>query len=54
LMSAAWQGQTETLKVLLASGADRTLQDGRGKRAIDWAREAGHLLIVELLEARSP
>jgi hypothetical protein len=50
LMSAAWQGQTETLRVLLANGANLMLQDDRGKRAIDWAREAGHLQIVELLE----
>jgi uncharacterized protein len=48
LMLAAFQGQTETVRVLLAHGADRTLESG-GKRPIDFARNGKYAAIVALL-----
>jgi ankyrin repeat protein len=54
LMTAAWQGQTATVRCLIEAGADASLRDSADKRAVDWARQAGHAEIVELLEHHEP
>ena len=41
LHEAAWRGQTEIVKALLAAGADKNIQDIDGFTAADKARDAG-------------
>lgn len=56
LMIAAFHGNTEAVKGLLAAGADKTLknpQDGN-RTAIDYAKERGHEDIVALLQDQKP
>ena len=50
LMWAAGQGHTETVRLLLAKGANKTLKDDRGLSAMDMAKAAGHTQIVNLLQ----
>ena len=52
-MCAAWEGQIDTVRVLIAHGATVGIIDTDGKTATDWVREKGRLDIVELLE-KSP
>ncbi|MDC0744904.1 ankyrin repeat domain-containing protein [Polyangium mundeleinium] len=47
---AAYNGDTKTVRALLALGADPRADDGTGKTALDWAREAGKAESVRLLE----
>ena len=46
---AALRGRAETIKLLLAGGADTELRDHKGQRAIDLASRHGHKAIVSLL-----
>src|SRR5262249_33553443 len=48
-MLAAMDGKADAVRLLLRYGADRELKDYRGKSAIDWARESGRSVIVEML-----
>jgi hypothetical protein len=50
LMWAAAYGHESAVSLLLAKGAERSLQDGRGKTAADMAREENHLAVVQLLK----
>lgn len=50
LMWAAAYGHEATVRLLLAQGAERGLQDSRGKRAADMAHEGNHLALARLLE----
>jgi uncharacterized protein len=50
LHSAAQNGQREMVELLLAYGADKTLVSRDGKRALDFARDAGHDRVMKLLE----
>lgn len=52
LLMAAWQGQPETVRLLLAAGADPAHQDRSGKTALDWAREGKHEAVIAVLEQR--
>jgi ankyrin repeat protein len=49
LHEAAANGQLELVQLLLERGADASARDGKGRTANDFAREAGHTAIVELL-----
>jgi ankyrin repeat protein len=49
-MWAAGQGHVETVKVLLAKGANKTLKDDRGLTALEMAKEANQAAIVSLLQ----
>jgi ankyrin repeat protein len=49
-MWAAGQGHAETVKLLLAKGANKLLKDERGLTAMDMAKEAKHAPVVDLLE----
>ncbi len=51
LMIAAYEGQTEIVRLLVASAADVSAADGRGRRAADYAAEAGHADLLPLLGA---
>jgi ankyrin repeat protein len=50
LHGAAENGCIENVKVLLANGADATIQTATGKTAVDFARLQGHEAIVNLME----
>jgi ankyrin repeat protein len=50
LMWAAGQGHMQTVKLLLAKGADKSLKDERGLTALDMAKEAKHPDIATLLQ----
>jgi ankyrin repeat protein len=50
LMWAAGQGHLDTVKLLLAKGANKLLKDERGLTAMDMAKEANHAAIVSLLQ----
>lgn len=50
LMWAAAYGGDASVRLLLAEGADRSLKDGRGKTALDMAREGNHAGVVSLLQ----
>ncbi len=50
LVQAAWKGDVPVVKTLLGQGADVYYQDSDGFRAIDRARDNGHLVIVTLLQ----
>ena len=47
---ASYGGHGEMVRLLLEHGADAGAVDETGMTAVDMAREAGHLLVVELLE----
>ncbi|MDI1447514.1 ankyrin repeat domain-containing protein [Polyangium sp. 6x1] len=47
---AAYNGNAKTVRALLALGADPRADDGTGKTALDWAREAGKADCARLLE----
>jgi ankyrin repeat protein len=49
LIESAANGMADLVRVLLASGADRSLVDGEGKTALDWAYEADEPEIIALL-----
>lgn len=51
LMWAAGYGRTDTVKALLAAGADPARKDNRGKTAADIAREQGFAQTVAALES---
>lgn len=50
LMWAAGYGHEDTVQWLLARGVDPSRRDGRGKRAVDIAADAGFLGVVKRLE----
>ena len=50
LHSAAFAGHVETIRVLLAHGADRTLANYRGERPADTARRTGQAEAARILE----
>lgn len=50
LHAAAVNGFVETVKELLAMGADKNLKDNLGKTALDLARRRQLLAVMELLE----
>jgi len=52
LRAAAFRGHVEMVELLLERGADPTLANPDGKRALDWAREHGHDEVARLLEDR--
>ncbi len=52
LMLFAGQGKAEPIELLLKYGAEPGITDGKGLKAIDYARRAGFLQIVKLLEAK--
>ncbi|MDC3962878.1 ankyrin repeat domain-containing protein [Polyangium jinanense] len=47
---AAYNGDAKTVRALLALGADPHADDGTGKTALDWAREAGKAESARVLE----
>jgi ankyrin repeat protein len=49
-MWAAGQGHVETVKLLLAKGANILLKDERNLTALDMAKEAKHALVVDLFQ----
>lgn len=49
LMIAAGNGFVDAVEVLLEAGANRTLKQGEGKTAADFARERGHAEIAKRL-----
>ena len=51
LMVAAQRGYGTVVKELLKNGADPTRDEPSGLSALDRARQAGHEVIVDLLEA---
>ncbi len=50
LMHAAAEGNLDVVKVLLKAGADLTLMDVDGDDASSFARQSGHMEVVQLLE----
>ena len=54
LMFAVDNGFTESVKILLANGADAGAKDKDGKTALDLAKEKGRGKIVKLLESHKP
>jgi len=50
LRQAAAVGHLAVVQYLLGKGADETLSDADGKLALDYARENGHQVIVDLLQ----
>ncbi|MBE7941090.1 MULTISPECIES: ankyrin repeat domain-containing protein [Ramlibacter] len=50
LMWAAGQGHEDTVRWLLAHGADASRRDARGKRAADIAADAGELQVAKRLQ----
>ena len=51
LMHAAAEGSLDVVKVLIANGADRSLKDVDGDDAASFAAQAGHMQVVEYLNA---
>jgi ankyrin repeat protein len=51
LMTAAAEGLVEVVRLLLAAGADRDLEDKDGDTALSFARQNGHAEVVALLES---
>ncbi|KGO64318.1 Mg2+ transporter protein, CorA-like/Zinc transport protein ZntB [Penicillium expansum] len=49
LNQAAWTGQTETCKTLIAQGADTGLKDVDGRTALIFAADLGHLGVIKTL-----
>ena len=54
LMTAAAEGQVEVVRVLLAYGADPSLEDVDGDTAESFATQNGHLQVVALLRNPPP
>ena len=54
LMTAAAEGQVEVVRLLLAHGADPSLEDKDGDTAESFARQNGHAAVVDLLENPPP
>ena len=52
LILAARAGKREAIDWLLNNGADILVSDHNGKTAEDWAKENGHIEVVELLQSR--
>jgi ankyrin repeat protein len=50
LMSAARFDHRDAAEFLITKGADMNLKIGTGKSAVDYAREAGHLAIIDVME----
>jgi ankyrin repeat protein len=50
-MHAAAEGNLDVVKVLIANGADRSLKDVDGDDAASFAAQAGHMQVVEYLNA---
>ncbi len=50
LLKAAWEGQTEAVKALLAKGADVNAKGREGETALMWAEKHGRSEIVQLLK----
>jgi ankyrin repeat protein len=50
LHSAAANGQSECVQILLALGADRTARDSNGATPADLARACGHAALVQILD----
>ena len=48
LMIASFEGHIETVKLLLANGADPDLQDNNRQAALMYASQNGHIEIVKL------
>ena len=51
LIASARNGTEKCIKILLDAGADTATKDGKGKTALDHAKEKGHASIVALLES---
>lgn len=49
-MSAATRGDAETVKLLLAAGADVNARIASGQTALTYAREENHPEIIRLLQ----
>jgi ankyrin repeat protein len=54
LMAAAINNRLEVVRVLLAHGADPTLRESEGTRALDWACQCGHQAVAEILLKHDP
>lgn len=50
LHEAAANGRVDLLQLLLEHGADASARDAKGRTAVDFAREAGHTAILDVLE----
>jgi ankyrin repeat protein len=53
-MRAAQRGDAALVRLLLDAGADAQRSDRDGLRAADLAREAGHMVLLPLLENKVP
>ena len=51
LMTAAAEGLVDVVRLLLAAGADRAIEDKDGDTALSFARANGHTEVVTLLES---
>jgi ankyrin repeat protein len=51
LMTAAAEGLTDVVRILLAAGADRDIKDEDGDTALSFAQQNGHTEVVALLES---
>jgi ankyrin repeat protein len=49
LMSAAWEGHTQVVKLLLQKHADMRPKNGRGETALSLAESAGNREVAALL-----
>lgn len=52
LLQAAWKGEKTEVKRLLDAGADVFYRDSDGFRAIDRAKDGGHMEIVSMIQYR--
>lgn len=50
LMFASAEGNTEVARVLLEHGADPSLKDKDGETALDFAKNNGHVKVMQLLQ----
>lgn len=50
LMGAVQAGYIESVKILLAAGADKSIEDDDGRTALDYAKEYDYKTIIGLLE----
>ena len=51
LMHAASEGHLDVVKILIASGADKSLQDVDGDDAVSFAGQNGHMKVVDFLKS---